>query len=107
MENIPVFYPLILARSQLPDDDQRRAALLQGQGKDGKTSLAKAQNQVRQRQGKPTSKPRGVKRTFITEEGWRITVAHSRQGNYHEVKEALEEALSEVQIRIDNDVTLS
>jgi hypothetical protein len=35
------------------------------------------------------TKPRGVKQTFVTEEGWKVTVSAKQKGNYHEVEQAL------------------
>ena len=93
--------------SKLPDDAQRRAALLQGQNGEGQVTLAKAQGQVRQRKGKTAAKPRGVKQTFIMEDGWKVTVTANKKGNYHEVEQALQQALEEVRLRIDNNIQLS
>ncbi len=93
--------------SRLPDDEQRRAALDRGQDNQGQFTLAKAQGQVRQRKGKASPKPRGVKQTFLSEDGWKVTVTASRKGNYHEVEQALQQALEEVRLRIENNVQLT
>ena len=93
--------------SKLPSDEQRRAAIERGQDEGGQFTLAKAQSQVRQRKGKATAKPRGVKQTFVTEDGFKVTVTSVRQGNYHEVEQALQQALDEVRLRIENNVQLS
>ncbi len=45
-------------------------------------------------------------RTFTTEAGWKVIVSASYKGNYHEIAQALEEALEEVRHRIENNVQL-
>ena len=92
--------------SKLPDDEQRRAAMERGQNEDGQFTLAKAQSLVRQRKGKAAPKARGVKQTFVSEDGWTVTVTASHKGNYHEVEQALQRALEEVRLRIENNVWL-
>jgi hypothetical protein len=62
---------------------------------------------VRQRKGKASPRPRGVKQTFVTEDGFKVTVTSGRQGNYHEVEQALQQALDEVRLRIENNVQLT
>jgi ParB family chromosome partitioning protein len=93
--------------SKLPDDDQRRAAIARGQTDGGSISVTKAVSQVRQRKGTVGAKPRGVKQTFATEDGWKVTVTANRKGNYHEIEQALQQALEEVRLRIQNDVHLT
>ena len=93
--------------SKLPDDKQRRAALLQGQSTNGQPTLGKVQSQVRQRKGKATRRLRGVKQVFMTEDGWKVTVTANKKGSYHEMEQALQEALEEVRLRIDNNVVLN
>ena len=67
------------------------------------TNTAKS---VRQRRGKPRPQRRGVKQTFVTEEGWRIIVSIARKANYNEMEVALSDALEEVRLRILNNVQL-
>lgn len=93
--------------SKLDSEEQIRAAMESGQSDGASVSVARAHSQVRQRKGKTASKPRGVKQTFTTEEGWKITVSSSRKGNYHEMEQALQQALDEVRLRINNNVNLS
>jgi ParB family chromosome partitioning protein len=93
--------------SKLPSDEQRRAAIERGQDESGQFTLAKAESQVRQRKGKASPRPRGVKQTFVTEDGFKVTVTSGRQGNYHEVEQALQQALDEVRLRIENNVQLT
>ncbi len=91
--------------SKLPNPEQQRRALQQHQQQP--MTAKKASRQVRQRRGNSQTKKRGVKQTFLTEEGWKITVALERKANYDSLKQALQEALEEVQLRIDNSVVLS
>jgi ParB family chromosome partitioning protein len=55
---------------------------------------------VRQRKGKPKPAPRGTRQTFVTQDGWKILVTAAKKGNYHEIEQALLEALEEVRHRI-------
>ena len=92
--------------SKLESDEQRRAALSKSDSDSGEITIAAVQNQVRQRQGKAIAKPRGVKQTFVSEEGYNVTVTSVKKGNYHEIEQALQQALEEVQLRIENNVQL-
>jgi len=93
--------------SKLESDEQRRAILSQDDSTAGSLSLTKAHKQVRQRQGKLATKSRGVKQTFAMEDGWKVTVSANRKGNYHEMEQALQHALEEVRLRIENNVRLT
>lgn len=93
--------------SKLGSEEQIRAALASGPEESGGFSIARAQSQVRQRKGKPAAKPRGVKQTFTTEDGWKVVITTNRKANYHEMEQALQEALDEVRLRIENNVQLS
>lgn len=92
--------------SKLPSDEQRRAAMASGEDGSGSVSIANVQKQVRQRKGKAAAQPRGVRQTFVTEEGWKVTVSTNKKGNYHEMEQALQQALEEVRLRIENNVHL-
>lgn len=61
---------------------------------------------VRQRQGTKAHTPRGIRQVFPAENGLKVTVTANRKGNYHEVEEALQQALDEVRLRIDNNIKL-
>ena len=62
-----------------------------------------ASKAVRQRKGKKAPKnPRGLRQTFQAENGLKITVT----ANYHEIEQALREALDEVTLRINNNVQM-
>ena len=88
--------------SKLSTQEQQRAALQQQQ-----TAPLTVSQVIRQRRGAPNMRQRGVKQTFLTEDGWKITVMCGRKGSYHDMEKALQQALDEVQLRIDNDIVLS
>ncbi len=67
----------------------------------GKLTTQKTQAAVRQRRGKPAPKQRGFKQTFLGENGIKVRVTSSTKTSYHEVEQALREALEEVQHYID------
>lgn len=92
--------------SKLDSDEQRRAALAQGEASSGQVTIDTVQKQVRQRKGKLSERPRGIKQTFVSEEGYKVTVSSSKKGNYHEIEQALQQALEEVRLRIENNVQL-
>lgn len=90
--------------SRLSDAGQQRE--LAAQTAERRISTAKTANAVRQRQGIRKPKPRGLRQTFVTPEGWKVLVTAPRKANYHEVEQALQYALEEVQLRIRNNVQL-
>lgn len=53
------------------------------------------------------NRPRGIRQTFIAENGWNIVATSGKQGTYHDIEQALTEALEEVRLRIDNRVKLT
>jgi len=61
---------------------------------------------VRQRRGKQKTGPRATKRAFFAENGWKVVVSSAKLGTYHEIEEALTQALEEVRHYIDNNVQL-
>jgi len=65
----------------------------------------KQASQPRQRRPQ-TRPPRGVRQTFLAENGWRIVATSRRKGTYHDIEQALTEALEEVRLRIDNRIKL-
>lgn len=93
--------------SKLDSDDQRRAALAKGEQTSGEMTIDTVKKQVRQRQGKPAAQPRGTRQTFVSEDGYKVTVTSLKKGNYHEIEQALQQALDEVRLRIENNVHLS
>jgi ParB family chromosome partitioning protein len=92
--------------SKLDSEEQIRATLTGTDNGVGQLTVAKARNQVRQRKGRPAAKQRGTKQTFFTDDGWKVTVASPRKGNYHEIEQSLQQALDEVRLRIDSNVQL-
>ncbi|AMV35096.1 Chromosome-partitioning protein ParB [Pirellula sp. SH-Sr6A] len=92
--------------SKLESEEQQRAAVTVGPSDQVQPSIDSVQKQVRMRAGSTTKKQRGVKQTFVLEDGWKITVSAARKANYHEVEQALQQALDEVRLRIENNVQL-
>lgn len=88
--------------SKLPVAEQKSAL---ARLKDSDASVTDARKLVKKRRTR--TRKRGVKQSFATEDGWKVVVSSNRKGNYHEVADALKQALEEVQLRIDNDVVLS
>ncbi|QDV83788.1 ParB/RepB/Spo0J family partition protein [Planctomycetes bacterium TBK1r] len=73
----------------------------------GELSHANTVNQIKQRRGKSSSKPRkGIHQVFFPENGLKVTVTAGTKVNYHEVELALSEALDEVRHRIRNNIKL-
>jgi len=72
----------------------------------GTLTRKQAADAVRQRQGKKARKNRGIRQTFHAENGIKVTVTAARRGNYHEIEEALEQALDEVRLRIKSNIQL-
>lgn len=89
--------------SKLDDPKQQRE--LAAKASRHELSHTAATNAVRQRRGKPAS-IRSTKQTFVTDDGWKVTVTASRKGTYHEIEQALELALEEVRHRIKNNMQL-
>ena len=90
--------------SKLSDENQQRELVEQAVA--GKLTHDQAARAVRQRRGKRCEDSRGIKLTFLSESGWKVTVAANKQGTYHDVEQALQEALDEVRHRIENNVQL-
>lgn len=90
--------------SKLPDDAQRREALALSQA----SGLTRDEVSTAVRQQKPRTRgaSRGVKLTFNGDGDWKVTVSAPQKGSYHEIEQALEQALSEVRHRIANNVQL-
>ncbi len=91
--------------SKLADD--RAQIELAGQAAAGELSHAKAVNQINQRRGRKASKSRqGLHQVFYAESGFTVTVSARTRTNYHEVEQALLDAVDEVRHRIKNGATL-
>ncbi len=81
---------------------QRLAAL----ARDGELTHRQIAGKVRQRRGKRKTGPRTMKRSFIAENGWKVVVSSKKRGSYHDMEQALCQALQEVRHYIDNGVQL-
>lgn len=91
--------------SKLDSEQQRKD--LACQAAKGNLTHAKTKNRVNQRRGKRRPKlSQGVRQVFHAENGLKVTVSSNAKANYHEVEQALIDALEEVRLRIDNNVTL-
>lgn len=69
-------------------------------------SHSKTVKLVRQRRGKKGQTRTGLKQVFISESGIKVTVTRNAKANYHEVEQALLDALEEVRLRLANNVSL-
>jgi ParB family chromosome partitioning protein len=92
--------------TKLDSEEQQRAAVTISTTNQEQPSIESVQKKVRMRAGTAATKQRGVKQTFVLEDGWKITVSAARKANYHEVEQALQQALDEVRLRIENNVQL-
>ena len=68
----------------------------------GKLNHQQAKSAARQRRGKKGQKSRSTRQVFFAEGGWRVTVTCSRKGTYHDMEQALTQALEEVRHYIAN-----
>ena len=90
--------------SRIPDDETRRS--LADQSAERVITHEDAARIVRRRKGISKREDRGVKQTFLAENGWKVIVTAGRKGTYYDVEQALESAVEEVRMRIKNRVTL-
>ena len=72
----------------------------------GNLTHQEAARLVRQRRGKRRDQGRSTKLTFPTEQGWKVMVSAQHKGTYHEIEQALEQALAEIRHRIQNNVQI-
>ena len=92
--------------AKLPDDASRRAMVAKVSG-GGMTSRQAAEEVRKQRNvRKQKRKPGGTKLDFWAENGWKISASSKCKSNYHELEEALEQALDEVRLRINSNVQI-
>lgn len=56
------------------------------------------------RSGKRRLSSAQVKQTFLTENGWKVVASYSGKTTYHDLREAMAEALEEIDLRIANKV---
>ena len=90
--------------SKLRDDNSKRE--LARRVAVGKLTHDQAVKAVRQRKGKPLARPRGASRTFVSENGWKVTVSSPHKGTYHDIIQALQEAIDEAEHCLNNNVQL-
>ncbi len=73
---------------------------------EGALSHKQAVGAVRQCRGKKARSSSSMNQTFQADNGIKVVVRANRTGNYHEIEEALSQALEEVRLRINNNVQL-
>jgi ParB family chromosome partitioning protein len=90
--------------TKVKDNETKRSlANRAAEGNLTRDNLAKA---VRQRKGKRAAHPRGIHRSFVAESGIKVVVTSPKEGSYHDVRQALQEAIDEVVHCINNNVQL-
>ena len=88
-------------------DDPHKQATIADKAASGELPHAKAVDHINQHRRKKTTKPRaGLNLAFDSDTGVRVTVTAKSKSNYHEVEQALADALDEVQHRIRNNISL-
>jgi ParB family chromosome partitioning protein len=87
-------------------EDHRQQRRLADQAASGNLTHVETARLVRQCHGKRRDKSRHTKLCFPTEHGWKVVVSAPRKGTYEEIEQALGDALSEVRLRIQNNVQL-
>ena len=90
--------------SKITDVD--RVTRLAQQACEGKLTHEQAAAVAKQAGRRSKPRPRGHKLTFTSDLPWQVVVTSKAGRNYHEVEQALEEALAEVRHRIRNNVQL-
>ena len=90
--------------SKLKDDTMRQQVATTSTNQP--VTTRQAANIVSQRRGKSKRKAPSVHQTFIADNGIRVSVTSRTRKNYHELLEALSQAVEEVKLRIENNVHL-
>lgn len=85
-----------IAKASSPDT-QRRIARKAARGQ---LRVEEVQKLVRPKKRTRKRKASGVSLTFLTEEGWKISISRRSPGSYYEIEAALEEVLEDVKARI-------
>jgi len=88
--------------SKLDSDEARRR--MAGSVIDRHLNPTETAQAVRQKKGRSRPQSRSTKESIRTPEGWTVTVASKRKGNYHEIEQALEYALDDIRHRINNGI---
>lgn len=92
--------------TKLPDAHSQLAVaeqVINGKLTHRETAKTVKRSQARTKQKR---KPGGAKVEFWSENGWKITVSSKGKGNYHHVKEALQQALDEAELRIKANIQI-
>lgn len=92
--------------SKIKDLDQRAAILDKLPDDSSQITIAQVKQELQHAPSKTNRHSNGHKLSFPAGNGWSISLTSRRKGNYHEVEQALTEALEEVRLRIDNRVAL-
>lgn len=92
--------------SKLPDAHSQVALAEQVVG--GKLTHRETAKTVKRSRvrAKQKRKPGGARVEFWAENGWKVAVSSRGKGNYHHVKEALQQALDEAELRIKANVQI-
>jgi ParB family chromosome partitioning protein len=90
--------------SKLNDDSKRRR--LAQEAAAGKLTHDQAASVARRGRTQKPQSPVSLKRSFYAENGWTVTVSSRKSGTYHDVEQAMLEALDEVRLRLNNNVRL-
>jgi len=88
--------------SRLDSDEARRR--MAGAVIDRNLNPTETAHAVRRKKGRPCPQSRSTKESIRTPEGWTVTVASKKKGNYHEIEHALEYALEDIRHRINNGI---
>ncbi len=90
--------------SRLTNDEDRRQLVTQSAT--GNLTNSQAAVAVRQKPTKRAAKPQTIRQTFYAENGCHLTITAPTASTYHHLEEALQQALEEVQLRIENGVRI-
>jgi hypothetical protein len=90
--------------SKLPTESIQRE--LAEEATAGELPYAQTAAAVKQRKGKPAAQKRGFKQTFFADNGIRITATTQKKITYHDVEQAMHQALDEVRHYISQGRTV-
>ena len=99
-ENIPARTAYELSKLK-PNGTQRGLAERAARGELTHGDVARVTRKRKSRNNGKSRKPH-TRQVFYADGGWRVVVSAERQGTYHEIEVALEQALAEVRHRINN-----
>ncbi len=90
--------------SRLTNEEDRRQ--LATQSATGNLTNSEAAIAVRQKPTKRAAKPQTIRQTFYAENGCHLTITAPTASTYHHLEAALQQAVEEVQLRIENGIRL-